>query len=83
MDVLADRILGMLEAKFGQRPTLEDPLAFIGVDSITMAELTVELEKAFDIKVDDDVVQLETVGELVAYVRDRTDNGSASTVPGE
>ena len=34
-----------------------------------MAELTVDLEKQFGIKVDEDILGTETVGELIAYVQ--------------
>jgi acyl carrier protein len=36
-----------------------------------MAELTFELEKQFRIQVDDEVLEVETVGELVNYVRSK------------
>ncbi len=83
MDVLTDKVLGLLESKFGQRPSLDDPLAFIGVDSISMAELTVEIEKIFGIRVEDDVVQIETVGELVAYIQQRVDGGAPDPSPSD
>jgi acyl carrier protein len=36
-----------------------------------MAELTVDLEKQFGIKVDEDILGTETVGDLIAYVRSK------------
>ena len=43
----------------------------MGVDSIGMAELTVELEKEFNIQIQDDIVDVETVQELADYIRAR------------
>jgi acyl carrier protein len=40
----------------------------IGIDSVAMAELTFELEKRFSIKIDDDILDVDTVDELVQYV---------------
>jgi acyl carrier protein len=36
-----------------------------------MAELTVEIEKEFGIRMSDDIFGVETVGELAAYIRER------------
>ncbi|GIW99239.1 MAG: hypothetical protein KatS3mg111_2572 [Pirellulaceae bacterium] len=71
ISTVAEKILKRLEAKFGHRPQRDDPLAFIGVDSIGMAELTVELEKEFGVRVEDDILAVETVGELIEYVEMR------------
>ena len=40
----------------------------IGIDSVAMAELTFELEKRFAIKIDDDILDVDSVDELVQYV---------------
>lgn len=68
---IEESVIAKLEEKFGTKPELDDGLAYIGVDSIGMAELTVELEKDFGIEVDDDIVTSETVQELVDYIRER------------
>lgn len=75
MQSIEDKLLTQLENKFGTRPELADGLAFIGVDSVGMAELTVEIEKDFGIRVGDDIVAVDTVQELADYIRDRV--GSA------
>ena len=64
-------ILAKLEDKFGNKAELTDALAFIGVDSVGMAELTVDLEKEFNVIVDDDIVTCETVQELADYIKER------------
>jgi acyl carrier protein len=52
----------------GFRPQGTDSLMLIGVDSVAMAELTFELEKRFSIRIDDDILDVDTVNELVSYV---------------
>lgn len=71
MESIEERILTMLSEKFQSNPELEDGLAYAGVDSVGMAELTVELESEFGIRVNDDIFQVDTVQELADYVRDR------------
>ena len=71
MPTLEDEITDRLAKKFGIRPELSDSLVMIGVDSVGMAELTFELEKAFGIKVDDALLDVETVQDLANYVRNQ------------
>lgn len=71
MPTLEDEIADRLAKKFGIRPELSDSLVMIGVDSVGMAELTFELEKAFGIKVDDALLDVETVQDLANYVRNQ------------
>ena len=73
MESIEDKLLASLAEKFGARPELSDELAFIGVDSVGMAELTVEIEKDFGIRVQDDIVNVDTVQDLANYVRERLD----------
>ena len=71
MESIEDKLLASLTEKFGGQPELSDGLAYIGVDSVGMAELTVEIEKDFGIRVSDDIVGVDTVQELADYIRDR------------
>jgi acyl carrier protein len=71
VDDLELMVLDQLEEKFGERPQLSDSLAVLGVDSVGMAELTVEIEKKFAIRVDDGVLSVDTVQNLVDYIRAR------------
>ncbi|MEZ6135054.1 MAG: phosphopantetheine-binding protein [Pirellulaceae bacterium] len=71
MESIEDRLQSSFEEKFGSRPELSDGLAFIGVDSVGMAELTVEIEKEFGIKVQDDIVHADSVQDLADYIRER------------
>ncbi|MFG1793114.1 acyl carrier protein [Nocardia sp. NPDC049149] len=48
------------------------PLVDFGLDSPTAIDLTVQLEKVFDIAIPDDVAaELATVDQIVAYVREQ------------
>lgn len=76
MDSIEEQLLRNFTEKFGSRPELSDGLAYIGVDSVGMAELTLELEKQFNIQVDDDILHSETIQDLANYIRERQAAGS-------
>ncbi len=71
MESIEERLLQNFTEKFGSRPELSDGLAYIGVDSVGMAELTFDLESQFGIRVDDNIVHTETVQDLADYIRER------------
>lgn len=71
MGSIEEQLLTMFTEKFGNRPKLSDGLAYIGVDSVGMAELTFELETQFGISVGDDIVHADTVQDLANYIRER------------
>jgi len=53
------------------QPEMDEPLALVGIDSVGMAEMTLELEKRYDIRVDETIFDVDTVADLVSYVRER------------
>lgn len=71
MESIEEQLLKNFTDKFGSRPELSDSLAYIGVDSVGMAELTLDIERQFAIRVDDSIVHTETVQDLADYVRER------------
>ncbi len=71
MESIEEKLQHSLAQKFGTLPELHDGLAYIGVDSIGMAELTVDIERDFGIKVGDDIVGVDTVQDLADYIRQR------------
>lgn len=71
MESIEEKLLNQLTAKFGGAPELTDSLILVGVDSVGMAELTVEIERDFAIRVDDQILSVDTVQELADYVRQR------------
>jgi acyl carrier protein len=62
------QILTYLKKICGGTPKGNDSLSLIGIDSVAMAELTFELEKRFAIRIDDDILDIDTVDELISYV---------------
>ncbi len=74
MDAIEQEVLTKLRKLVEVEPKPSDSLALIGLDSVAMAELTFELEKSFKIRFDEDIVDVETVSELVEYVRQKTLN---------
>ncbi len=70
VDALEDSLINYLQKKFGIRPSLDDSLAMLGVDSVSMAELTFDIEKMYGITVDD-MMSVDTVEDLIDYIRKR------------
>lgn len=73
MDTIEQALLENLREKFGGQPQLTDSLMLVGVDSVGMAELTFEIEKRFGIRIDDGVLEIDTVQELADYIRRKQD----------
>lgn len=71
MDTIESVLLGQLAEKFGGQPQLSDSLILVGVDSVGMAELTFDIEKRFNILVDDGVLDVDTVQDLANYIREK------------
>lgn len=70
-DSVEEGVLSKIHAVCGKMPSLTDTLAMLDIDSMRMAELTFDLERHFGIRMDDTIVDLETVGEIIEYVRQR------------
>lgn len=71
MHSIEDNLIERLTEKFGERPDLSDSLVMLGVDSVGMAELTYEIEHIYEIKVDESLLEVETVQDLADYIRHR------------
>lgn len=49
----------------------------LGIDSLDYAELIMEFEQTFDIKIpDDDAEKMQTIGQAVEYIREKLENAS-------
>lgn len=68
LESIEAKIIEHLRKIVGGSPQSDDSLALIGVDSVAMAELTFELEKQFSIKIDDEILDVDTIRELTHYV---------------
>ena len=62
-------VVNALAAKVDTQPHLSDELLRLSVDSLAMAELALEIEQKLKIRLDERVLDQNTVGELVNYVR--------------
>lgn len=71
METIESVLLEQLTEKFGGQPQLGDSLILVGVDSVGMAELTFDIEKRFNIHVDDGVLEVDTVQDLANYIREK------------
>lgn len=61
-------LLDLIQAKTGVRPQRADTFESLPIDSLAMAELTVEIENAFGIRVGEDVMDVTSIAELIAYI---------------
>ena len=78
MDVVEKGVLEKLSTICGRVPSPSDHLALLGIDSMGMAELTFELERHFSIRMDDQILEIDTVSQLVDYVRQHHQRSSQS-----
>lgn len=66
-----ERLQDMLIREYGlsrEEISSESSLDTLGVDSLGMMELLFEIEKAFDIVIPNEQIELKTVGQVVAYI---------------
>lgn len=69
MDEVESVILTAIEAKVDRRPKLSDDLIRVGIDSLAMAEIALEIEERLGVRLTEGVLDQETIGELVEHVR--------------
>jgi acyl carrier protein len=76
MQTIQKKITSILTDKIGIPESEITPDASfvkdLGIDSLDYAELVMEFEQSFDIKIpDDDADKLQTIGQAVAYIQDK------------
>lgn len=76
-DVNAE-IVSLLKEKLGVPESVLTPDASLekdlGIDSLDYAEIIMELEQQFNIRIpDEDIGKMETIGQAVEYVKTRLD----------
>lgn len=71
MDDVERALVERLETRTGRRPSLDDELMKLGIDSVELAGFLVEIEERFRIRADEEVFDVRTLGELAGYIRDR------------
>ena len=62
------KLLELIHTKTGVLPQIDDTFDALKIDSLGMAELTAEIEKAFGIRIGEDIMRVENIQELVTYV---------------
>ena len=67
MDSTQTVLFNIIETKTGVKPQLDFPLDMF-LDSLAMAEMTCEIEQAFNIRLGHDVTYVTSVSELLAYI---------------
>ena len=72
MNPLETELVQALGEELARDVHLTDSLGSLGLDSLRMAQLATELEKRFGFRADEELLDVETVEELVEYVRSRS-----------
>lgn len=78
MEEVESVILAAIEAKVGRRPKTGDDLLRIGLDSLAMAEIALEIEQRLGVRLNEGVLDQETIGELIHHVRELRQKQSPS-----
>ena len=71
MDRVETKLLRLMDSRLRVTPELSSNLTDLNLDSIKTADFLRELEFEFEVQFDQDVFELETVGDLAAYIRER------------
>ena len=61
-------VIDLVREKAGMEPELRQPLAYSGIDSFTLAELSYEIEQHYRVALGERTHELQTLDELIAYV---------------
>lgn len=69
MDEVQSVIVNAIRAKVGGQPQPDDSLALLDLDSLAMAEVTLEIEQQLKLRLDESVLEARTVSELCERVR--------------
>lgn len=67
-DEIQQRLMVLIQNRFGGLPKLDDSFAALGIDSLAMAEFSLALEREFGIRLDDGVLDITTLSELAIYL---------------
>ena len=71
MDTIEQQIMQALQDELGRCVKPTDSLGRLGIDSLRMAEFASGLEHRFGIRVDEELLDVDTVAQLADYVRRR------------
>ena len=68
-DNTEQRLLALIQKRFGRTPSLNESFAVLGIDSLAMAEFSLDVEKEFNLRLDDAVLEVTSVGEFLDYLK--------------
>jgi len=76
MQTIEQKVTNILTEKLGIPPSEITPDASfvkdLGIDSLDYAELVMEFEQTFDLKIpDDDADKMQTIGQAIHYIADK------------
>ncbi|NIS05714.1 MAG: acyl carrier protein [Gammaproteobacteria bacterium] len=71
-NAVEDEIARALQQELGRDVHASDSLDALGIDSLRMAQLATELESRFGFRIDEKLFDVETVEDLIEYVRARS-----------
>lgn len=76
MHTIQEKVTSILTEKLGIPESEITPDASfvkdLGIDSLDYAELVMEFEQTFDIKIpDDDADKMQTIGQAIAYIQEK------------
>lgn len=55
-----------------EKATAETPLTSIGIDSLTMMEIVLDVQDALDLVIEDsDLKQMQTIGDVIGFLKQR------------
>ncbi|MBI2426197.1 MAG: acyl carrier protein [Candidatus Hydrogenedentes bacterium] len=66
-EIIADRLDRKLDEVVEDASFIDD----LGADSLDLTELLMALEEEFNIDIDDDANQIETVGDAIKYIQSK------------
>lgn len=66
-----ERLQAMIQERLGVAVAPADPITSLGVDSLALMDFVAVLEKEFCFRADQDIFDVETVGELADYIGER------------
>jgi acyl carrier protein len=66
-DIIAERLDKSADEVVEKAGFMED----LGADSLDLTELLMALEEEFNIEIDDDANQIETVGDAIKYIQSK------------
>ena len=78
MPSVLSRIAAIVQAKVEVVVDPDERIGRLPIDSITMAEILLEIEREFKIRADDGMLDVATVRELASYVEELADNAGKS-----